>query len=465
MNTAVKPANKVTLLKWLVTFAIAIGVYMIPTTELFTADLKLFFTITIFCILVVAFEFFDTIIPAILLPTLYLISGLVPASTAFASWTSTTVWMIFGAMLLANILEECGILPRIAYWCILKCGGNFTGIMFGVFFAGVALNFVTFCQAFIIMMVLGYGVVKALNLERSTASALLCFAAMLGGEGAPSSFMYNPGYLALAEEGIGQVVPGFSAKWYEMLIYNGPILLFFMAFLWLLCVVFKTKNIKLEGGKEHFQKELNALGPITTKEKKAIVVLVILMAYLFTTPMHGYPAAYGFMLLPYVLFLPKVEVATKKSISKINFSIFFFIASCLGIGTVGGALGFGNLLSGIVTPMLEGASPLVALLVMIFFGMLGNLFMTPYAMMAGLSLPFAQIALDLGINPMATVMALVVSTDLIIFPYEVAPYLLMFGFGMISMKNFMKFHISKIVLTFVFFAAVMYPLWCLLGLI
>lgn len=454
-----------TLIKWLITFLVPIIVYLIPTTELYTAPLKTFFVITTFIIIVMAFEFFDPIIPAIMLPTLYMISGIVNPATAFGSWTSNTVWMIFGAMLLANVLEECGLLPRIAYWCIYKCGGNFTGIMFGIFFAGVALNFVTFCQAFIIMMVFGYGIVQALNLDLSKESALLCFAAMLGGEGAPSSFMYNPGYLGLAEEGIRQVVPGFFAKWYEMLIYNGPILLFFILFLFILAKVFNTKSIELEGGKEYFRNKYKSLGPVSTNEKKAMVVLIVLMGYLFTTPIHKYPAAYGFMILPYVLFLPKVNVGTKASIKKINFSIFFFIASCLGIGVVGGALGFGKLISGLVTPMLQNSTPLLALVVMMFFGMIGNLFMTPYAMMAGLSLPFAQIAVDLGLNPMATVMTLVISTDMVFFPYEVAPYLLMFGFGKISMGHFIKMNTAKTLLTFVFFIAILYPYWNLFHLV
>ena len=84
--------------------------------------------------------------------------------------------------------------------------------------------------------------------------------------------------------------------------------------------------------------------------------------------------------------------------------------------------------------------------------------------MAGLSYPFAKIAVDLGIKPMATVMALVVSTDMIFLPYEVAPYLLMFGYGMISMKHFVSFNTVKVILTFVFFALVMYPMWSILGL-
>ena len=191
---------------------------------------------------------------------------------------------------------------------------------------------------------------------------------------------------------------------------------------------------------------------------------ILLFIYLISGPWTHLPAAYGFMVLPYLLFLPSVDVGNINSIKKINFGIFFFIAGCLCIGTVGGAIGFGKLISGVTTPILANTAPLVTFLVILFCGMICNLFMIPYAMMAGLSLPFAQIAVDLGMNPMASVIALVISTDMVFMPYEVAPYLLMFAFGMISMKQFVGLNTVKTLLTFVFFALVMYPLWTLLGL-
>lgn len=462
--SSLKNYNKNYFLKWLVTLGVVLTIFLIPTNELYTWPLKIFFCITVFIILVVAFDFFPTIIPAILLPSLYLISGIAPPPVAFGGWINTTSWMIFGAMILANILDECKLLPRIAYWVILRCGGKFTGIMFGIFLAGVAMNLLTFCQAFILMMVFGYGIIKALNLDVGIPAALLCFAAMLGGEGAPSSFMYNPGYLALAEAGIQQVVPEFNAVWYEMLVYNGVIFVFFLLFLWGISKIYKTKNIHLAGGREYFENQYRSLGPISSQEKKSCVILLLLVLYLFSGPWTHLPAAYGFMILPYLLFLPGVNVGTIDSIKKINFGIFFFIAGCLCIGTVGSAVGFGKLISSIATPILVNTSPLVTFLAILFCGMICNLFMTPYAMMAGLSLPFAQIAVDLGMNPMASVMALVVSTDMIFMPYEVAPYLLMFGFGMISMKQFITLNLAKTFLTFVFFACIMYPLWTILGL-
>lgn len=456
--------NRGQLLKWLITVLIPLAVYFIPLNEFYTADLRTFFMITIFVILLVAFEFFDVLVPALLLQTLYLLSGIVPVEVAYGSWSNTTVWMILGALILANVLEECGLLQRIAYWCINKCGGTFTGTLYGIFLTGIVISTITFGNGFIIMVTMAYGVCLAMNLKKSTASALVCFMGMLGGE-TTCCFIYNPGYLSLGVAGIQQFIPDFAVNWYTMLIYQWPLLVLCLLVIWLFSKMYKTKDISFDGGKEYFRKVYADLGPMTKKEKKALVILAILMIYLVTCPIHGFSDAYGFMLIPYLLFVPGISVGSVETIKKTNFSIIFFIASCFSIGTVGSALGVGDLISNLVSPMLAGKGSLFSLLIMMTFGVFANLFMTPFAMMAGLSASFAQVAIDIGINPLASIMTLMTATDMVFFPYEVAPYLVVYGFGLISMKDFITMHGLKTILTYIFFAAVMYPYWTFLGFI
>ncbi len=450
--------------KWLMSLVVPALVWLIPLSDVYTEQLRLFFVITIFIIMVIAFELFEMLIPSIMLPTLYFLSGLVPLNVAFASWTNSTVWMVLGALILANVLEECGLLTRIALWCIRKCGGSFTGTLYGVFITGMVISTATFGQAFIVMMTLTYGICRAMKLERSDYSALMCFVGMMGGI-TTLTFLYNPAYLALGEAGIRVIEPDFSVLWYEGFMYNGVLVFLFFGLIWLLTKLFKTKDVSFEGGREYFDREYEKLGPMSGKEKRAVVILLLLMAFLFTTPWHKIPAAYGFMTFPYLLFCPGINVGSFQCTKKTNFSIVFFISSCLGIGIVGDALGTGKMISALVSPMMADATALVALLIMITFGVVANLFMTPFAMMAALSMPFAKIGLDIGIDPLATVMALMMSTDMIFFPHEVTGCLLMYSFGLISMKNFVRLNALKTGLMYLFFALVMFPLWNVFNLV
>ena len=130
------------LLKWFFTFAIPIFIWLIPTNEIFTPNLRLFLMITIFVILIVACEFFNPIIPA-LLPLLYVLSGLSTFQVAFSGFTSSTAILVLAALMFAEVVEESGLLKRIAYWCILKTGGSYVGILYGVVFAGIIITFMT----------------------------------------------------------------------------------------------------------------------------------------------------------------------------------------------------------------------------------------------------------------------------------------------------------------------------------
>ena len=111
--------------KWAVTAVLALLVMLIPTNAVFTEDLRLFFTITVTIICVFAFELLPTLAGAVLLSAAYIISGLVPAEVALAPWTNTLIYMTLGAFILANVMEECGLLQRICLWCIAKSGGTF----------------------------------------------------------------------------------------------------------------------------------------------------------------------------------------------------------------------------------------------------------------------------------------------------------------------------------------------------
>ena len=79
-----KNHDRVALIGWIVSILVPVIVSLLPVSGIFTGSLKTFFVITLFVILIIAFELLPKLIAAILLPSLYLISGLVPADIAFA---------------------------------------------------------------------------------------------------------------------------------------------------------------------------------------------------------------------------------------------------------------------------------------------------------------------------------------------------------------------------------------------
>lgn len=71
--------SKKDALKWLVAVAIPLIIWLMPVTETFTVQIRLFLMITIFAIAAMVMNLLPNMLVAIILPTLY-------AATAWRRW-------------------------------------------------------------------------------------------------------------------------------------------------------------------------------------------------------------------------------------------------------------------------------------------------------------------------------------------------------------------------------------------
>lgn len=454
--------DKKSLFCWAICLLFPALIAFLPTSAAFTGSLKLFLVLTIFVILIIALELLPRLVSAILLPSLYMITGLVPAETAFASWTSTTVWMVLGGLIFSNVLDETGLLKRIAYFVIRKCGGTYAGAVFGCFFIGIILNLITFCNGWLVASALVYGICKAMDMKPSKEASLLCFAGTIGATGC-TVCLYYPGYFAMLETAIQEVIPNYRMTMFTSFKYNGFFIIWCVLCILILMKVYNTKNLPINVSKQLFDEKYAQLGKMSIRERKAVVMVILLLIYLFVSMFLDLPAAYGFMAIPFLMYLPIIGIGKEKTLEKLNFSMVFFVSTCLGIGIVGANVGFGDYLTGVAVPLLSGKGTLVVCVAFLLIGMIANFFMTPYAMLGGLALPFVQIAETLGINPVAACMCLLYSCELLFMPYESAGNLIMYGYGMMPMKEFIKQMTLKAVIMFAGFILIMYPLWNLFG--
>lgn len=82
-----------TIIKWVIAFIIPIILLLLPPGEILTKEIYIFLAITLFAILLIAFELTDSLVVGIILFTGYYVSGIAPAATVFAPWASTAVWV------------------------------------------------------------------------------------------------------------------------------------------------------------------------------------------------------------------------------------------------------------------------------------------------------------------------------------------------------------------------------------
>ncbi len=467
MSVGAITKNKTKMIQMAITFLIPIAIALIPPQGVFTYQMKMAIAITLWMLLWSAFDLSNLAVPAIIWPALLVILQVVEPAVAFGSWIGTTMYGAIGCMLLANVLNGCGLLQRVAYWVAVKCGGSFNKSVYAIFFATFAVSIVTFASGSVVCAVLSFSFVAAMGLIKKKEGAIIMMAGMLGAS-TVRMFLYYPVTMGPLMQSVRAVEPEFTVNFTELFKFNWPVLIFCLLFIWFMTFIGKTKHSQLgEVGdsKQYFQKKLDELGPMTGKEKKALVGVLVILVWIITNPLHGLDCMYPFIFVPFVLCMPGIDVGSSKEIEDVPWSTILFFGSCLAIGSVCGAVGITDLIASVATPMLSGLGTVGLLVGVLIFGVLANFAMTPVAMLAGFCGMLYSIAVNLGVDPLAVIFTFNHSTDMVFLPYEYLTFLVFYALGGMTMGQFFKYQALKNIVYMIFFVAIMIPYWYLVGLI
>lgn len=410
-------------------------------------------------ILLFAFETIQQTAVAILLPIAYVVFQVAPSTIAFSPWTGNIPWMMIGGLILANVLQNIGLLKRIAYKCIILTGCSYNGIIYGIGLAGLILNVLIPAQATIPLAALAFGICQAMELKKSKAAAGIMLSAGLAAL-LPNYLFLNPNLLIVY--GVGETVTGPSGvTWIGFLYHNAPVIIFYGIMFFITTKLFKSEQTI--NGKTWFLQEYHNLGHMKIEEKKGILICFLLFAGLITQPVHKIDVAWVFAFMPMLAYMPGFNIGKAEDIKNANFPFIMFVTACMSIGATAGSLGVGQMIADIALPMLAGKSVTFVLVFMWLLCMLVNFILTPLAIGATFAVPLTQIALDLGINPEVMWLTICHGYDQILLPYEYPLYMLFFSFNLVFLKDFMKLFGIKMIMNLLFFICILLPYWNLIG--
>ncbi len=453
--------NTVLVIKWLLTVIIPASFLLIPSSEIFTDRMRLFLIITIFSIMIIAFEFMNVMIPSIFLPLAYLLFNVAPSEVVYSAWSNALPWMFIAVFTIANTFERIGLIERIAYWCVVKIGGGFKGLAISVLAAGLILSLVLpGGNAHAPLLFFVYGICRAMGWGKSKEATVLFMFVSLGTYTTIKFFLNPYIYLIANMQKVAELGP---MTFFKYLGHNAIYLLWFV-----IAAVVIYKMLNPEGkmkSKDYFREHYQSLGKMKTDEKKAILVALLLVALIMTISYHKIEMGWCFVIIACLMYFPFINIATADDVKNANFSMVFFVAACMTIGNVATASGIGNLITSLVVPHLGDLGETGFFFLVLMLGFLGNFVMTPLAIIATLTAPITQIAVDLGINHLPVWYTLSISTNLFVLPYEYVAYLFMFSFGLMELKDFVKVYSVKSCLLVLFTLFVALPYWRLIGLL
>ncbi len=122
-------------------------------------------------------------------------------------------------------------------------------------------------------------------------------------------------------------------------------------------------------------------------------------------------------------------------------------------------------LSSKIVPVLQSIeNGALANLFAYFAGVIANFLLTPVAAATSLSVPMAQIAVDLGMTIKPTLYSFLYGLDQFILPYELAPALLMFSTGYIKLRHVIIIMGLRLFLVTIGILISSYIVWPMLGI-
>ncbi len=470
METLTKNFDKNMAIKWCVILLCTVMIFLIPVNETFTWTIKGFFMITVFGILCFALSTLPMIILAIYFPAMFWLFQIAPAAQCFSSWSNDSVWMMFFCLVTGLALDQTGVLKRIIYFMMEKLGGSITAFCYGITLICAAGMYIGVSVSSVMIFVV-WALARSLDIKAgSKAGAFLFFTLMIANSAMGTMLTYDPMFSICVTAGAGVVEtlglsidPSiFNVTYYEYALHN----LVFLPEVFLLIFI-ASKIFKPEPGvsmsKEMFREERKKLGPVQSKEKLAILPVVVMFLAFATQSLTGLTVSQCYAVTALVCFLPYIGIGTADVFKNFNYPIIFFIAGCLTIGVVANSCGAGALVSEMVKPFV-GTTPLTACGSLYVIGYLLNFLLTPVAASAVFAGPLTTLAINSGLNPIACYYVFIQGLNNLLLPYEGATYMMLFSFGYMTTKQFMKICSVKAVVMLLWLLVFALPYWHFIGL-
>lgn len=227
--------------KWAFIFLVPLCLLLIPTTDGFTMQHKLFLAITLWTILMFAFGLIDNYIPAIMMPILFIATGVADWPTALSGLYNGIVWQVLGIFMLVNALMRNGLLKRLAYACILRTNCSYNGLLVGMYLFGLVFNLFLPGGSCVAMSTFAFSICVALGLKQSKTAAGITLAGAMGYL-QPGLFIYVPSNFGLMASIAKEVDPSLTFNFPTYLMHNAIFILFGFFMVFVISKMFKPEQ-------------------------------------------------------------------------------------------------------------------------------------------------------------------------------------------------------------------------------
>lgn len=455
------------MLRWPLTLVLPLIVYFAAPTDI-SPKAPLFMAMTSMAILAWAFNVFPAIGVAALLTFGYMLGGVAPAEVVFGPWATVLPWISFAAVIIGEAMDQTGLARRLALACLTLAGGSFLGLLWGFFLGGLVLALVlpSILARMVVFCAIASGIVDTLRLNhKSRMSSAIILMAFMAAAVPQFLFLHTSesfiwAFTMLFKD--GTTVDFWQYAWHGSF-FSIVYTLASMAVIWF---VKGKENLTTMGNAQAFiASSRKELGPVSTKEKKLMVIVLGMVLAFMVQPWTGVDPVFIFAVLALLCYMPGISILSEESIGKVEIMFLIFITGCMSIGFVGGAVGFNAWAVQQILPLLQGWGETMSVIIAYISGVAVNFLLTPLAATAAFTPAIGDLGQALNMNPLPLFYAFQYGLDQYILPYEAVYFLYIFITGRVTLSHVIPALALRALLCGVLLAVVAIPWWNFVGIL
>jgi anion transporter len=380
----------------------------------------------------------------ILVPVIPWALGLVPFNIAFSGFAGGTFWFLFAALGIAGCMSESGVAKRIAFWLMSKVEPTFPRLIVIVFIIMFLLSYilplgvarVALMLAIITPLISLFGVPVKSNIGRAITLTVVMsgwagsWLIMTGG--APGLILWG------SLDKMGYVVSWL--QWAAIMIVP-TILMFFIMHL-TITRLFKPEVNLAPGGKERIKQELAGLGPMKPVEKRALIILSMIVVFWLTEPWHHIGTDVVSIVGVFIFLIPGVGITSFDNFVQklIPWSLLIFLGAVLSLATMATSTGLDTYINQMVgIPVYSMASnPVLFVLGTWILNTISGAMMFFVPSLPLFVAPITEAAVAAGVNPVVGSLVYLSCFPQMLFYCAVPFFPLALTYGAIEARDWVK---------------------------
>jgi anion transporter len=385
-----------------------------------------------------------------------------PAQVVFSGFTSATLWLVLGGLIMAEAVNKTGLAQRLAGALFDRFAVSYAQLVIAVVVAAVILSFLVPATVGRVLLLLPIvmALARRVGFEHdSNGYNGLCLAAILITYQCGTTVLpANAPNLVLA--GSAEALYGIQIRYAEYLWTQFPVLglaksAAIVGFtLWL----FPARAVAVAQAGAH--------EPLTPAQRRMAAILVAALALWATDFLHGIQSGWIALAAGIVCLLPRVGVMPVASFHEVRLGPYFYVGATLGLGLViqktGLSDGLGRLLHGVLP--LEAGADFVNFMMLSVLATFAGLFTTnpaQPAVLAPLAESFAQAT---GWPLQTALMIFAVGFSTFLLPYQVPPAMVGIQIATLRVAPMLRIAFPVAVFSLLVMLPLQYGWWRLIGL-